>query len=163
MLHSLRAIPHVVQIQIMLVDDATSILHKVVVIPGADISPSIVVGIWQTAVDIIREIALVRPSRPPVSALWMKTDACHMSPLPENGANHYYWCHLCIRESSSHRSRHGGLSGTQSSPQFTTQSAIASANILTFCGLIQGQTHADFVEVLLPTHRKGRKPFAGRI
>jgi hypothetical protein len=38
----------------MLFDDATSILHTVVVIPGADISPSIVVGIWQTAVDIIR-------------------------------------------------------------------------------------------------------------
>jgi len=32
--------------------------------PETNITSSIVVGIWQTAVDIIREIALVRPVVP---------------------------------------------------------------------------------------------------
>jgi hypothetical protein len=37
-------------------DDANSIVHTDVIVPKANITASIVVGIWQAAVDIIREI-----------------------------------------------------------------------------------------------------------
>jgi hypothetical protein len=45
----------------LLFDDATSILHTVVITFEVNITSSIGIEIWQMAVDIIWEIALIRP------------------------------------------------------------------------------------------------------
>jgi hypothetical protein len=49
------------KIQVLLFDDANSIVHRDVIVPKANITASIVVGIWQAAVDFIRETALTKP------------------------------------------------------------------------------------------------------
>ena len=56
MLHSLRAILDVTKSKSLLFDDANSIVYTEDVVSDVNITLSIVVGIWQAAVDIVWEI-----------------------------------------------------------------------------------------------------------
>jgi hypothetical protein len=59
-LHSPRAIPNVTKIQVLMFHDAKSIFHPEFIVPKPNITPRIIL-VWQEAVDIIREILLIRP------------------------------------------------------------------------------------------------------
>jgi hypothetical protein len=59
-LQSLRAIPNVTKIRVLMFHDANSIFHPEFVVPKSNITPGIIL-VWQEAVDTIREILLIRP------------------------------------------------------------------------------------------------------
>jgi hypothetical protein len=59
-LHSLRTIPNVTKIQVLMFHDANSIFHPGFVVPKPNITPRIIL-VWQKAVDIIQKILLIRP------------------------------------------------------------------------------------------------------